>query len=371
MKKNYTARVKALKARRQFEGNSIALESIFKSESGNQTLNESLNAYEVEEYEKRGKTSALQYALGAMQEVDPKYTQISMDEASRVSKQIVNGLANKNKDVEPELQGSLPINVHLRRVSDVDILILPTWYWSYASSGPAASSYNPSSQDKQSVAIALRKDCVDVLESAYPAATVDDTGSKCITVTGGSLRREVDVVPAIWFDTVNYQKTRLKQDRAVQVFDKKNYQFNDNKPFLVQANIHSKDKLTQGGCKKTIRLLKTLKIDADDAIDFSSFNIMSIIHNMDNNLLIHNKIFEGSLIISLRDWMNYLGSNLSVLRELNAVDGSRKIIQKSQDEIAFQNLRAEVNFLVDEIKVELAPTAAIRSDSILKDAILF
>ncbi|KGH25473.1 hypothetical protein P353_24980 [Comamonas testosteroni] len=141
----------------------------------------------------------------------------------------------------------------------------------------------------------------------------------------------------------------------MEVLDKKKCEFNDNMPFLVQYNINNKDELTFGGCKKAIRLLKTLRADADDEIDFSSFNIMSIIYNMDNGELRHQRLYEGALIVSINNWLNYLGANLQVLRSLDAVDGSRKVIQSSKDEAEFQLLRSELNDLVEQISVEIAP----------------
>lgn len=58
------------------------------------------------------------------------------------------------------------------------------------------------------------------MKRVYYAAEVDNSGAKCITVTGGSLRRDVDVVPALWFDGIDYQNTLRKSDRGVKIYDK-------------------------------------------------------------------------------------------------------------------------------------------------------
>ncbi|WP_157839648.1 hypothetical protein [Comamonas testosteroni] len=356
MKKDYEARIKAMKARRQNDGKNVSLEKMLKESSADYINQQVLRSYATEDYERRGKTSALKYALGAMQEVDPQYTNVSLGEAGRVSRQVEEGLDRTyGKTVETKLQGSLPINVHLRRSSDVDILVFPSNFLVYSPAGILASTYSPSNLNKVNVTIELRRQCAQHLTNAYPSATVDDSGSKCITITGGSLRRDVDVVPALWYDTAAYQSSKNIKDRAVEVLDKKKCEFNDNMPFLVQYNINNKDELTFGGCKKAIRLLKTLRADADDEIDFSSFNIMSIIYNMDNGELRHQRLYEGALIVSINNWLNYLGANLQVLRSLDAVDGSRKVIQSSKDEAEFQLLRSELNDLVEQISVEIAP----------------
>ena len=59
------------------------------------------------------------FALGAMQEVDPTYTRISIETAERVSNQLSKRTSG---NLEFELQGSVPLNVHIRGVSDVDLL---------------------------------------------------------------------------------------------------------------------------------------------------------------------------------------------------------------------------------------------------------
>lgn len=371
MAKNYNARINALKSRRQLDTPSRILEKAFRANVEDSILQEAVSRFDVEEFEKRTSSNALKYALGAMQEVEQRYTQISFGEANRVINQLKSDFHSRGKSIDTELQGSLPLNVHLRRVSDVDILVLPTWYWSYAVTGVDSANYSVSSDNKKDVVLELRRDCRNILEVAYPQATVDDRGSKCITISGGSLRRDVDVVPAIWFDTVEYQKEKHKAYRAVQVYDKRAEVFNENKPFMVKALVDYKDNLTQSGCKKSIRLLKTLKVDADIDINFSSFNIMSIVYRMEDWRLNYSRFSEGALLVSIRDWLNELNANMTKLRSLQVVDGSRKIILNNNDETAFQQLRAEVNDLIDQIGKDLAPNDVYRRDQVLRDAILY
>lgn len=64
------------------------------------------------------------YALGAMQEVGADYTRISIETAERVGNQLEGKLRTGGWITEFRLQGSVPLNVHIRGVSDVDLL---TW----------------------------------------------------------------------------------------------------------------------------------------------------------------------------------------------------------------------------------------------------
>jgi len=75
-----------------------------------------------EAYEKRVTSKATKYALGAMQEVDPRSTQISHEEAEKVERNLKEGLSSEGLYPAFRLQGSVPLNVHIRGVSDVDLL---------------------------------------------------------------------------------------------------------------------------------------------------------------------------------------------------------------------------------------------------------
>lgn len=203
--KDYTSRVAKLKDRRQ-GGTSYTFDSADFSQQPNIT----------EEYQRRARSEGLQYALGAMQEVDAEYTKVSHGEKDRVTRQLIDGLTNRGQNVSIELQGSLAINIHVRRYSDVDLLVLPNDFFIYNANGPAAATYYPSNLDRVTVVKTLRADCYSTLTSAYPAVTVDNSGTKSIAMRGGSLQRKVDVVPALWYDSMMYQASRDKADRGVQ-----------------------------------------------------------------------------------------------------------------------------------------------------------
>ncbi|MEX7116560.1 hypothetical protein AB2C39_35470, partial [Pseudomonas aeruginosa] len=89
-------------------------------------VNRSLNQ---ERWEGRAKDKPYTtFVLGAMQEVDPTYTRISLETADRVSNQLAKRMSG---NMEFELQGSVPLNVHIRGVSDVDLLALEADFCTY------------------------------------------------------------------------------------------------------------------------------------------------------------------------------------------------------------------------------------------------
>lgn len=172
------------------------------------------------------------FALGAMQEVDPTYTRISIETAERVSNQLSKRTSG---NLEFELQGSVPLNVHIRGVSDVDLLAIEADFHTYDARGYMSTSgqyRSPTSRTSVGVLTARRGEISKALRDAFPAATIDTSGSKAIKLQGGSLARPVDVVPSHWHDTISYQASGQKHDRAVTILDSHKNTTIENWPFL-------------------------------------------------------------------------------------------------------------------------------------------
>src|SRR5260221_12804698 len=148
--------------------------------------------------------SHTRYALGAMQEVDADYTRISRETAERVGAQLKTGLTNAGISADFRLQGSVPLNVHIRGVSDVDLLALDAGFMTYSTTGVLSQQGHYTAAAGTRTAIealsTLRAEAEKILKNKYPAATVDTSGGKAINISGGSLPRPVDVVPSHWHD---------------------------------------------------------------------------------------------------------------------------------------------------------------------------
>ena len=347
MATDYSNRINRVNARR----NNTAVARL--NESASFAEDDSYWDSVTKSYRNKTRSKSFQYALVSMQEVDAQYTAISYREADRVAKQIESGFSKHGKTVTLELQGSLPLNVHLRRVSDVDMLVWPLTFFVFDSYGVAASSYTVSTSNSVSEITSLRSECCSVIRSAFPAAKVDDSGAKCITVSEGSLLREIDVVPSVLHKTATYQKTNNDEDRGVQIYDKKAYELITNYPFKVRALINAKENRTGGGCKKAIRLLKNMKEDSDTSIALSSFNIMSLVYAMKDSDLVHLSYYEGKIVASLQNCFFTLAHDETYLRSLDTVDGSRKIVQSAADVAAVSQMSGELDVLVLRIAQEL------------------
>lgn len=321
MNKDFDVRLNSLKQRRSDQGRSaiagLSMDSWYRDSI-------------QENYEKRSQNKATKYAFGAMQQVDPTYTQNSIEQGERVKNQLKRNL-DGDIAVEFEYQGSVPLNVHIRGISDVDLLVLRTDACTYDPAGPRGQRGGYAGWHGESMVTLLtqlRNRGGSILRFAFPEATVDASGSKSIAIEGGSLSRKIDVVPSHWYDTIDYQISGDRKDRAVCVLDASTKQTVANFPFLHMHHIQKKDNATMGGAKKAIRLLKTLRADSErsDSITLNSYDIASLVWHMDHSVLNVFQWQELSLIANLQSVFGSYISNKDALMRLRTPDNTRCII---------------------------------------------
>jgi hypothetical protein len=308
-----------------------------------------------------GTQSHTQYALGAMEEVGSEYTRISIETAERVGKQLKSGLASVGIVTDFRLQGSVPLNVHIRGVSDVDLLCLDGDFYTYANAGALSQTgfyRNPTQKNSIGVLSTLRSNAEKVLTRSYPAAKVDTSGGKAINITGGSLARPVDVVPSHWYDTIAYQNSGLEYDRGVTILNKKTLATIDNFPFLHIKRIEDKCNKTLGGLRKAIRLCKNVKADAVEEgtlIDFPSFDIAATIYHADNTELILGNSYELRILAETQRFLDYLYHNPTYAMSLKVPDDSRAIFDTQRKYEGMKRLSMEMDELLRKVTLEQAP----------------
>jgi len=302
-------------------------------------------------YESRGKSDATRYTLGAMQEVDPNYTRISIEEGDRVKTHLSSSLIT---NLIFRYQGSVPLNTHIRRGSDIDLLVIHDDFFVYDAAGPKAYNY-AGGFDSLSAMIKLRKDCEESLKSRYYAATVDTRGAKSIALSGGSFKRKIDVVPANWYNTSKYQEYGHEYFRDIQVLDKTVPQCIQNSPFMFMHQINMKDNRTQGGAKKVIRMLKNIKNDSSYSIELSTYDITSLIWHMPDEMLSIDKFKELSLLANTQNYLNDLYHNESYAKTLMTPDNSRIILNETAKWSGLQRLSYEIDARSKCVYEEITP----------------
>jgi len=248
-------------------------------------------------------TSSLHdYLFESMQPVDEAYTRKTFAECDRVQNQLGKALTACGVAVEFDHQGSVTNDTHIRLHSDVDLLVLPTRF--YHAEPPLPILY-PYVGDPVAELLQIRTICHASLEAAYPKAEVNGEGSKAVSIFGGSLVRKVDVVPASWLHTVRYEESRDKMHRGINVLDAEARQLVRNFPFLHNAWIDHRDREANGNLRRLIRLVKSIRSDADIDIDVSSYHITALCFAMPLEKFTSNP--ESLLLNFLRFALDLLG----------------------------------------------------------------
>lgn len=344
MGKDVNRRLTDLKSRRRGSSSTIVMDSI------------TANSRSIsEKFETRSSGQWAKYALGIMQEVDPTYSKNSVAEGERVKSQITNRIAT---EVQFEYQGSVPLNVHIRGVSDIDILVLLGRYVTIDLNGARANTADYSSWVGPSgiaQLTSLRSELESALKTAYPAADVDISKDKAIALSGGSLSRKVDVVTSHWHDSATYQVSKSKKDREVKIYQKATGDTLLNRPFLHIDKINQKDAVTRGGAKKIIRMLKNLKADSDNpsAILVNSYEIAGLVFHFEDVSMSVPGYNELALVAVAKQQLTRIIDNKLWTMGLTTPDGIRKIIDSEEKFKSLNVLRDEVSELGKNLAIEL------------------
>lgn len=264
-------------------------------------------------------SESVRYVVGAMQPIDPDYTANTFAQGDRVKNQLEKVLLTPACDYK--YQGSTTNDTHIKAQSDIDLLVITGKYHALE---PPQVPTSPYKGDPIQDLTSLRSDAEKALRSAFPAATIDATGSKSISLVGGSLTRKVDVVPANWHNTVKYAETGQDFYRGIEIFDAHAKRRIANSPFLHNQWIQYQDEKTQGGLRKAARLMKSLKYDSE-SIELSSYDIVAIAFNIPAASINFPKGHELQILNACHAYVTQLAHD-SVLREsINVPDGHRKV----------------------------------------------
>lgn len=264
----------------------------------------------------------LRYMMAAMAEIDPKYTQRLIEQGDRIQ----NSLDKDIMDVSYRRQGSVTNNTHIRSNSDVDLLVITKKFYSVE---PPNKPLHPYNGDAKQDILHLRSQCVDSLRNRYPETMVDNTGSYSVAIEGGSLFCKVDVVPSNWCDSVRYIDYGHEFFRGIRVLDKDTLEYSINYPFLNNELLDAKDREHSGKLRRTIRLLKNIKADADEDIALSSYDICSLIYRISADTFTYN---DGVMNTAFQviSGLKKVIDNAAYREGLLVIDGSRKIFDKEE-----------------------------------------
>jgi hypothetical protein len=287
------------------------------------------------------------YLMESMQPIDAQFTENTFKEGIRVRDQLANNLPSKYRQ-EFDFQGSVTNDTHFKIHSDIDLLALNGCF---VSLDPGTSNSSPYGGNVMEELKSMRSDAARILKSNFPAVTVDDSPGKSISLEGGSLKLKIDVVIGNWWDTELWKKHRVKTFRGVSILDSKGPALIQNKPFWHNCEIDTKDKKT-GGLRKVIRLLKTLKYDADPELKISSYDIAAIAWNMSESALTVQSGAYLPLATNARNELKRFIDNDTLRNGLNVPNWTRTVFGAGGATLeSLRLLHAELADLIKRIEI--------------------
>ena len=290
---------------------------------------------------------AMDYISEAMTAVDQAYTKKTFEESDRVQKQIAEACTANNINVSFRNQGSVTNNTHIRFCSDIDLLVITEHFVTVIAPLQATNPYNGNPiQDL----LALRKLIETRLKSSYYEANVDISGTKAIRISGGSLKREIDIIPANWCHTKQFAAGD-ENHIGVMVLDTSGPNRVKNFPFLHNQEIDSKDNATFGALRKIIRFVKSAKYDADCEINVSSYDIASLCYHLDTDVLAYRYSDDLLIASAWLDFSEKLLSDSHFRSSLHVPNSTRLLFcSNGLDVNGLKTLNSEVASIINQAK---------------------
>lgn len=293
---------------------------------------------------------ATKLLIGAMEPIEDDYTQTSYEQAARVENQIQKSMANHGLEVEFDYQGSVTKDTHIRGHSDIDLLTLEKRFFTVERPQTAEFPYSGEPLDDLRE---LREIASSRLDSSFPEATVDTSGAKSFKISGGSLRRTIDVVPANWYNTNAYKETGSKVFRGIHLYDCHSHVRIPDQPFIHGHLLDQRDRQTNGGLRRLVRLCKTLSAEAPKKDMPSSYDIEALIYAMDSAALEYEIGLEVALAKRCEFWLARVCHDPNLRSSLNLPDGKRRIFEEGHTTpTKVLNLFLELSDLLQSIEHE-------------------
>lgn len=307
----------------------------------------------TESFNKNEYGDSTTYALEAMEPINAGYTKKTYEACDRIKNQLKPGLKEYGIEVDFRYQGSVPNNIHIKLYSDIDLLSI---HQSFITLQPPQKTDFPYEGNPVEDLKEMRKKIFRILDTVYSAAKIDDKGSKALSISGGSLNRKIDIICSNWYDSMKFTETKDEDYRGVNILDRDKSTRILNYPFMHIYWLNEKDNRVGGNEKRLIRLLKTIKVDADDEIKVSSYDIASLVYRMDDADLKVSNLERLKLLNNCNGYLKKVINDVTFSGGLYVANSTRKIFCEEGAKIGeVVKLQKELEALIVEIVKEVKP----------------
>lgn len=271
------------------------------------------------------------YILGAMQPIPVWSTNYLYQQGELFSKNVINAI---NLPLTFHFQGSVPLNIHIKSSSDLDILFIHSNLL-YVPRKVSLDKYQYTDIDSRDVILFIKNKCIELFNQRLYVYEHNDKSVKvlkCLTVS-------VDIVPACWYHTQEYQLSGMEEEKGVAILKEKENKLLPNYPFKHIYLVKNKNILNNDKIGKCIRLLKNIKADLPNssAINLSSFDITSFVYHMPDfiNIKMNDDL---ALANCMHKYIQYALNNKDVFSLLYVPDNSRRIFDSPHKFSSLQTL---------------------------------
>lgn len=329
---NYTKRLANLQNRK------------FDKELNESLISKSFSSHEIPDNVK--------YLVESMRPIDQKYNARTLDAANRVQKHLQDGL-ELHFNRAYRTQGSVRTNTNIKAHSDFDLLtIIDRYFYPQESGGDTYTASNPDDDIKE-----LRTQSTKILKSIYDE--VDDSGEKCVTIFNKSLNRKVDIVFAFWYHSKKYEETKDEFYKGVYLYKFPTKTKIKDFPFATIHNVNFKGGNTSDGSRRGIRLLKSIRADADIKIDLSSFHLTSLVHSIDDNLLQYSSGQELNIANAMSAQFKKAIEEPSFRKGIKSPNGIQTPLQKDELVAELKKMKADLDTLIEDASKEIIHSRVI------------
>ena len=306
------------------------------------------------------------YIKLAMNEVDNEYTAKTIEAGKRAKAH----LDAEQIGIDYRFQGSVMTQTHIKGASDIDLLTLTNKYvstdilkmrniltndtFSYSyRDRTLMKRYSDDFSHYEGNAIQdlrdLRRNDETILKKWYQYC--DTHKAKAVHIYNTDLRRDVDVVASVWYDSVGYViNDKDETYRGVAVYNKeKDLQEPPSYPFLAISNINNRSSMTGGRLKKMIRFLKNVRTDSDIKIDLTSFEINAVCYSIPVEE--YQDMYYLDMVFLLWNKMYKMVQDENLAKQLLSVDGTEHVFIKKPEKLQeLKKLKDEVWHVYDALR---------------------
>jgi hypothetical protein len=198
----------------------------------------------------------------------------------------------------------------------------------------------------------LRRQSEQKLLTTYQYCEVNNP--KAIKIKNLSLKKDVDIVIANFYDDVASIIHDKGDYRGVQIYNKNTQAIErPDYPFLSIKRINEKSAATNGRLKKMIRFLKNLKAESGRSIEIGSYYINALCYSIDIN--IYKSLAFYDLLPVLYEHIKKVCNNQRLAQQITSIDGKEHIFTTHPQKInILLSLLAEIEEVYVDSKRNLA-----------------